>query len=534
MAQEIPDITLGSSGPGRFWTTTNVGEAAPDVLSPMCTSLWGATAERGWLYSMQAFGVLPTSASPSPSTDDWGCSIFYGRLALNVDALRSVVATLPGVSGDDFERDLCGSVRPDAPPVKGKARRLPIIAGKAPVTLLRQSRRIHANHERTRAWWESEVRAAGSGAPAIERLLAAHERYADTFAHHCAWRFVFAGAQSAITDAATKAGDPALATRLMSGVGEVFETRMADDLWRLAHGELEEAAFLASWGYHGPNEGNADARVWREDPTPVRALAKSYAARAAAERPRDREVRSKAAGAEAEKILLAATSGAKRPTMRWLMRRTRNIVRTLQVGKATYLMCIDGVRKAARDFGAEQVGAGVFTEVDDVFYLTVEECVQLAAGALPDAAAIVRARRGYRLAHRQIDLPVFFRGMPEPVLREVVDAGAERGSVEFSGAACGGGVVRGRARVLLEVTDDIDLDDGDILVCRFTDPSWAPLMSLAQALVIDVGGAASHGAVVARELDIPYVIGTERGTSLLRDGDRIEVDGTKNLVRVLS
>jgi phosphohistidine swiveling domain-containing protein len=529
----VSDPTLGTSEPGRYWTTTNLGEAAPDVLSPMDVSIWGETAERGWLYSMKVFGVLPPSVQASKNTNDWGLSIFYGRIALNVDAVRSTVVTLPGVSGDDFERDLCGSVRPDAPPVKGKKSRIPVIAVKAPRTLLRQSKVMHANYAETRAWWEREVFGDAATAAPLGRLTEAQKRFEKVFSDHCAWRFVFSGAQSAITDAATKAADPLLATRLMSGVGDVFETRMADELWRVAHSELDEGSFLREWGYHGPNEGNVDARVWREDPSPVRALIKSYSERDDVERPRDREARSVALGVEAEKALLAATSAAKRPAMRWLMRRARNIVRTLQVGKAAYLMCIDGVRRAARDFGAEQVAAGVFAEVDDVFYLQIEECRELAAGRLPNVAEIVAARRRYRLAHRRVELPVFFRGMPEPIVREAPIEG-DRGEVEFSGAASGGAQVEGRARVLLDVNDAISLDDGDILVCRFTDPSWAPLMSLAEALVIDVGGSASHGAVVARELGIPYVIGTERGTTLVRDGDRILVDGEKNLVRVLS
>lgn len=529
----VSDPTLGSSEPGRYWTTTNLGEAAPDVLSPLDMSIWGETAERGWLHSMKIFGVLPPSAQASPDTNDWGLSIFYGRPALNVDAVRGIVVTLPGVSGDDFERDLCGSVRPDAPPVKGKRSRLPIIAVKAPRALLNQGKVVHANYASTRAWWEAEVFGNGGTAPPIDRLVAARDRFAQVFGDHCAWRFVFSGAQSAITDLAAKAGDPALATRLMSGVGDVFETRMADDLWRVANADLTEDEFLRLWGYHGPNEGNVDARVWREDPAPVRALVKSYRDRTDMERPRERETRSVALGLEAEQALLAATPGPKKPAMRWLMKRTRNIVRTLQVGKAAYLMCIDGVRRAARDFGAEQVAAGTLSQVDDVFYLQIEECVELAAGRLPNVSEIVVARRGYRDAHRKVELPVFFRGMPEPVTREVPLEGADRGTVEFSGSASGGGQVEGRARVLLDVNDAITLDDGDVLVCRFTDPSWAPLMSLADALVIDVGGSASHGAVVARELGIPYVIGTERGTSLLRDGDRILVDGEKNLVRVL-
>jgi pyruvate,water dikinase len=524
----VSDPTLGTSQPGRYWTTTNLGEAAPDVLSPMCTEIWGRSAEIGWLFSMQVFGVLPTSAKPSADTNDWGCSVFYGRPAINVDVVRATVASLPGVSGDDFERDLCGSVRSDAPPVKGDPKRIPVILAKAPLTLLREGKVIHAKHAENYAWWRREVLGDATSAPAIDRLVAARDRFVDAFSHHCAWRFVFAGAQSAMKDAATKAGDPTLATKLMSGVGDVLETRMADDLWRLAHGQLTEVAFLEHWGYHGPNEGNPTATVWREDPTPVRALAKSYAGREV-ERPAAREKRSKAVGLAAEQTLLAATPKLRQPSLRWLLRRVRNIVRTLQVGKASFLMCIDGVRKATRDFGAEQVARGTLAEADDAFYLTIAECQELAAGRLPDVTEIVLARRGYREAHRKVTLPVFFYGMPEPT---VPDHAAE-GPVELTGAASGGGRVEGRARVLLDVNDAIDLDAGDILVCRFTDPSWAPLMSLADALVIDLGGSASHGAVVARELGIPYVIGTERGTMVLRDGDRILVDGEANVVRVL-
>jgi len=526
----VSDPTLGSSQPGRYWTTTNLGEAAPDVLSPMCSEIWGESAEIGWLFSMQVFGVLPTSTKPSNDTNDWGCAVFYGRPAINVDVVRATVASLPGVSGDDFERDLCGSVRADAPKVKGDPRRIPLILAKAPRTLLREGKVIRAKHAETYAWWQREVLGDGASGSPVDRLVAARGRFVDVFSHHCAWRFVFAGAQSAMKDAATKAGDPALATRLMSGVGDVLETRMADDLWRLAHGQLTEDAFLGQWGYHGPNEGNPSATVWREDPAPVRALVKSYAGRDV-ERPADRAARAKGTGADAEQTLLAATPRLRRSSAAWLVRRVRNIVRTLQVGKASYLMCIDGVRKATRDFGAEQVAKGVLADPDDAFFLTIAECTALQAGTFPDVTDIVLARRSYRDAHRKVALPVFFHGMPQPIVPDLPDAD---GPVELTGAASGGGRVEGRARVLLDVNDAIELDAGDILVCRFTDPSWAPLMSLADALVIDIGGSASHGAVVARELGIPYVIGTERGTTALRDGDRILVDGEQNVVRVLA
>jgi phosphoenolpyruvate synthase/pyruvate phosphate dikinase len=77
---------------------------------------------------------------------------------------------------------------------------------------------------------------------------------------------------------------------------------------------------------------------------------------------------------------------------------------------------------------------------------------------------------------------------------------------------------------------EVDLDDGEILVCKTTDPSWAPLFLVASALVIDTGGPMSHGAIVARELGVPCVINTVSGTRDIPDGARITVDGSAGTV----
>lgn len=544
MSIPVSDPIRGTSEPGRYWTTTNLGEAVPDIMTPMCWSVWGRQAELGWLHSMYAFGVLPKSkVVVSPDTNDHGLAVFYGRQALNVDAIRKIMADLPGMSPDDFERDLMGSVREDAPKYDGSLKRLPVIMVKAPKALRGTGGELRRKYDETYEWWLRDVygpsrgEGVASGRP-LDRLKEARDRFADVFKTHCVWRFVFQGAQSAVANAAAKAGDESLATQVMSGVGDVNETRMSDDLWRLAHGEIDEDAFLKVWGYHGPNEGNPYTVVWREDPAKVHSLARSMAGRQS-ERPAKREVLSKRAGVAAEEKLLAATSALQRPVMRWLIARSRNVVRTLQVGKAAYLMTIDGTRAATRAFGEELVTKGVLVDRDDAFFFTIEECEKLDAGDLDNAAEMVAERRRTREEYRAMRLPVSFRGMPDQLdldeSAEAADSGdrADAGAVEFSGAAAGGGRVEGRARVVTDANADVDLDEGDILVCRFTDPGWAPLMSLADALVIDVGGSASHGAVVARELGIPYVIGTETGTSQLRDGDRILVDGAENVVRVL-
>ena len=78
-----------------------------------------------------------------------------------------------------------------------------------------------------------------------------------------------------------------------------------------------------------------------------------------------------------------------------------------------------------------------------------------------------------------------------------------------------------------------DVEPGEILVSHTTDPSWASIMFVSAALVVDIGGIISHAAVVARELGIPAVVNTRHGTDLLRDGDRVRVDGSAGTVELL-
>jgi rifampicin phosphotransferase len=78
-----------------------------------------------------------------------------------------------------------------------------------------------------------------------------------------------------------------------------------------------------------------------------------------------------------------------------------------------------------------------------------------------------------------------------------------------------------------------DLEPGDILVTAYTDPSWSPLFVAITGLVTEVGGAMTHGAVVAREYGLPAVVGVERATRLIRDRQRIRVNGTDGYIELL-
>ena len=81
--------------------------------------------------------------------------------------------------------------------------------------------------------------------------------------------------------------------------------------------------------------------------------------------------------------------------------------------------------------------------------------------------------------------------------------------------------------------EDADLEEDDILVTAFTDPSWTPLFVSIRGLVTEVGGLMTHGAVIAREYGLPAVVGVENATNLIKDGQKIRVNGTEGYVEVL-
>lgn len=526
MTATISDPTHSECEPTRYWTSANIGEATPDVLSPLCWSFWGPQAEVAARRSYHAFGILSAKEVTAPTdVNEQMTGYFYGRPALNVDVLRPFFGSLPGVTADDFERDMCGKVRPGLPPASRKGR-LPFIVVRGVLAMRSTPKRQQALVPRQLTWWEREVRDRTTLGDPLARLADAAERYRDAFEIHCCGRFVLMSAQATLAKLAMGIDRPDLLLGLLAGLGGVTEVRLADDLWQVGRGELTLRQFVDRHGFHGPNEGNLATRSWREDPTPVERLVGSLAARPDGQRPATREAAAGAARRAAIEAFVAALpakqQGKARKACAALVRSTQ----ANELSKAAFLMAIDGGRAAARDHGRRLVAAGAVDDVDDVFFFTMDELRALPA----DAREVVAVRRARRDHYRTLTLPVTFTGTPVPVERADDGVG---GDDVVRGAAGAQGTVEGVARVVLDPNDAAPLEPGEVLVCRFTDPSWTPLFLLADALVIDIGGPASHGAIVARELGVPCVIGTGDGTQRIRSGDRVSVDGSTGVVTIL-
>jgi pyruvate,water dikinase len=172
---------------------------------------------------------------------------------------------------------------------------------------------------------------------------------------------------------------------------------------------------------------------------------------------------------------------------------------------------------------------------DDVFFLARAELDRAAAGDRRDLRPLVEARRTLHARFNAWDPPeIVPSGDVETAEASLIEAhtaeqrtpiAAARATGRLTGIAASGGTATGRARVALTADEGAALEPGEILVAPFTDPGWTPLFTVAGAIVMDLGGLLSHGAIVAREFGIPAVVNTRTATATLRTGQTVTVNG---------
>jgi pyruvate, water dikinase len=212
-----------------------------------------------------------------------------------------------------------------------------------------------------------------------------------------------------------------------------------------------------------------------------------------------------------------------------------------------------------REFGDLLARQGVLAEAEDIFQLHHTEIDQAltdvmlawSAGSQPLGAR----HFGPVIAERKRMLEVLKGWSPPPAVGPVPEAlndpavrmlwgvtaetlatwaAAESDDgQEIRGYAASPGVVEGVARVLHSVNEIGQVQDGEILVCAVTAPSWAPVFGKIKAAVSDIGGAMSHAAIVAREYGMPAVVGTGHATKRIKTGQTVRVDGDRGIVRIL-
>ncbi|MEE9280981.1 MAG: PEP-utilizing enzyme, partial [Myxococcota bacterium] len=311
------------------------------------------------------------------------------------------------------------------------------------------------------------------------------------------------------------------------------QTRLAERIQnREMSAEFLEAwdAFLEKFGCRGPLEMDLASPRYADDPSlAVRQMSFMTIDDAGfdPEAAHDRQIEERR---QAYEELMRSAGWLRRRRLRRAYRIIDLLAGTRDDPKYHMILLNHAVRKRVLIEGRRLVGDGRLDAPEHVFDLTFRELEM----ADHDPSLDLRQLREERTrfpnllkAHvREFPLLIDSRGrILRPPPREETPG-------ELSGLAVSPGVVTGPVKVLHDPHHK-RVEKGDILVAYTTDPGWTPLFVNAAAVLLEVGGILQHGAVIAREYGKPCVAGIDRLMTKLHDGQRVEVDGTAGVIRLL-
>lgn len=493
----LGDFMSGSGGFGELHRLVGYAPVpgATTVLERIAGRLYLDTAANGHLYC-EGFPLRfdpvrlrahPAAAQEAPSLNVPDAAAHRRLAEVSAEVARRLAAL-----GADFDRRF---TEEEAPAFAGwvhheQERDLTALNGSAWAAL----------------WREREARVLGTFAPLSLIPTFLHAQRLQALEAFCAEHF--------------HDEEPGSLAQLLAAGGEPDRTLLANEaLARVGAGELTLDAWLADYGHRAPEEFELASPRWRERRAEaVRAAARLHAG----PRPLSRHAQTRATAEERATALLSRLSSRDARSFTALLSEARRYARFREDGKFElmrgYSLLRDLVLDAARRLGLPAA---------DVCLLNRFELLAAVQAGLAPLALLSR-RRAERAAEAATTPAPFLDAVDLPTLGEPP---APVGGDRLAAFPIAPGSAGGIARIVNSPDSTRDLGSDYVLVCTTTDPSWTPLFTRARALVIERGGALSHGAVVARELGLPAVV-LPGATRLLRDGEPIWVDGhTGALVR---
>ncbi|GAA3141520.1 hypothetical protein GCM10010466_35620 [Planomonospora alba] len=518
----------------HLWTAGNLGEAIPDVMTPIT-----------WSF-VRLFINEAMSSTTMPGFDLVGN--IGGRFYMNMSVIVSAARALGIQSRLGAVEQVFGRLPPGLEvPLLGVSR-WRIIKAVLPAAI-RIQRRVRANLKDLRPFLaaaprrceelHAAIRAASSAAELADLWPGAVEPHLVT-----ACRMLEAAARQGGTalvhtrDRLRRMVGDSDAEAMLTGAagdGELASLGLVTGLARLARGEITRETFAAVHGHRGPHEFEVSVPRPGEDPAWIDAqLAGLRDLRTGAD---ELLARRDAARQEAW-ARFARRHPRREAAMRARVKRWSAVVRDRESARSEVVRVFWVLRAFVLRAG-ELTGHG-----DDLFHLYLDELLAVLRGDDAPLERVPVRRATYEMYAALPPYPVLIVGRFDPVRwaadpdrrSDIHDArgGAAPVGDTVTGFPGAPGVVEGTARVVARPEDGDRLRPGEILVTTLTNVGWTPLFPRVAAVVTDLGAPLSHASIVARELGIPAVVGTGNATMRLRDGDRIRVDGGRGTVELLT
>jgi pyruvate,water dikinase len=572
------------------WSNSNVTENFPQPISPFLYSIASQGYTNYFRNLARGFGVSRRRIDAMTPSLGRIIGVHGARMYYNLSSIHRVLLLVPfgralASAFDTFvgtrDQDATGATTDRIAP-RGKLREaaeVVVIAARTTWQYLFLGRRV-ARFERTVNEFAARTtpqRLARMPIGELRRSLAAFmdircNRWNDAALADAAAMVCYATLERLLRTASRFVGS-ATPSGLLKAIPNVVSAEPAQALWSLSrlirrNAELRElfehepantilrrvesderfrefhaafADYLERWGIRCSAELMLTVPSFQEEPQPVIELLRAYArletdspaeVQERQARERERET-ARLRAAIVDRTLIGRVPA---PLYAWVLgialSWTHASIRYRERARLKQALLYSRCRRIALAMGAELTRRGILDRRDDVFWLTIGEVEELAAGGamLPHATRALVALRSR--AHAEIAAntppPSFELGEGEYLPlgpRRDEDVRTSEPSESLVGTPACGGRVTARATVLADISEAARLERGDILVTRQSDPGWAPAFFLISGLIVERGGMLSHGAIVAREFGIPCVVGVRDATTRISSGSTITLDG---------
>ncbi len=554
------------------WTTADFKDGG--VSAEVCRQYMWSLYETAWESSLASFLREGKLINPPPGGDY--ARMYFGRPYWNLDIVKAAMKKVPGYSERAFDTDLGigGSYDGDGETTPVTAKN---ILAFLPIALAQNKllKKREAESQELRSALLAKIKDYHSRLDQLERDSGLEE-IADVWTkiHYDCYlscegsyfRQIFLNTihQIRIRDSLLKQMDRAAYLSLLGGLEEVSHLLPFYDLWALSRKIRENSDTLRFWQEASVNELSYIYKEKREDHEIIRDLElwfEAYGYHSTKEldvsRPNFSEEAELIIGQlktminwpdelspEADKEASRAAYDQARDSLETRLgrKKTEKIERKIERMRALLwwreefrdisTRSYDLIRRAALLLATRFHAAGVLEHEEDIWQLKIGQIRQYLSGEIEasDLRGMVREALVYYDAYRNY---LGDNEIPAAVLKNesghfAFDRNGSIGPGEkllLRGIPAGSGRVRGRARVIRSQAEIDRLEEGDILVTRFTDTGWTVKFAILAGIVTEYGGVLSHAAIVSREYNIPCIVGATNAMSLITDGDEILIDG---------
>jgi rifampicin phosphotransferase len=560
----------------QVWTNLNLGEVAPDVMTPMTYSVIMLMFEPLFGPVFRLFGADIHRHPPA--------GLVAGRVYFNINTglaaarpfasparLAAANHVFGGEQSERFERGEFDLRDED----------LPDLGFRWPKYILSWPRLVHdlITHRPSRnVIFMADFTARNdalarfdSAAATIEELtrMVTQTLYEDM--KDCTLLYLWPGSVASmvfqrICQKWLGDMDRAVGYRLLAAQGGIADTEAGLDLWRLAalaHEDRETEAtllgdgdwessrprlartdhgrrVLAGWrqfmtthGQHCHSELEFFSPRWAEIPDYILGLVRGYLRAIDRADPLERQ---RQLAEERRRLTAQCRRRLRNPIKRrifdWSLQGTQRLTRDRENWKNEAVRLFAGFRRIFLELGERLRQKGVFGQREDIFFLEIAEVEPVVQGRAGfDVQQRIAERRAEYESNKAQTPPAVVVGRydPQKHIAPRIDASLK----VLRGIAVSPGIVTGKARVITHPRDGQHVEPGEILVAPVTNPAWTPYFLPAAGAVMDMGGVLSHGAIIAREYGLPAVVNVGPASKIIRTGQTLRVDGDQGIVTIL-